>query len=292
MPRVLLVGLLQGPVAWLAIAGALSLGLQVAAGVSPAATIGVSLIAGALAWAAIGLLGNALHRWRERRAVMEGLSGSAPRDGRAIVVVGTLEPLAGVLEAPFDGSRCLLYRYEVGFDQGAGRRRSVGTIARGAAMAPCAVATPSGSCRVLAVPDLDADTPSAPREEQVRRFQEYAARTTFTPRDRSADELLAQWADDDGHYRGDVRFGALEGDTSMWIMKQQHVPVGARVCVFGRYSAERRAVVAPIGSPMRMITGGPEAVAATLASQTRFRAVLGAIFGAASAALVWLFASA
>ena len=76
--RTVLLGFLQGPVAWLLVSLSVSLTLQFRYGFAPSATIGVSLLSGAFAWASAGLLLSAFHRWRERAVIMGGVAGVAP----------------------------------------------------------------------------------------------------------------------------------------------------------------------------------------------------------------------
>lgn len=63
--KIVILGLLQGLVAWLAVSFAIAWVLQARFGFPWSATIGVSLLSGTLAWASIGLLLSAFHRWRE-----------------------------------------------------------------------------------------------------------------------------------------------------------------------------------------------------------------------------------
>ena len=231
-----LVGFLQGPVAWLLVSSCVSFYLQVRHGLRVGSTVGVSLLAGGFAWAAIGLLSSAAGRWREHAAIRSGAAGVTPVDGRAAVLVGTLQPLGIPLRAPLDGTQCVAYSYAISIDRGSGRKRNVATIARGTGLTPSVVVTSTGSYKLLVVPEIEADEPSTSREQQLSRFLEYAGHTAFTPREESADELLAQWNDTDGDYRSDVAYASFDSiATSHWILKQRHVPVGARACVFGRY---------------------------------------------------------
>jgi hypothetical protein len=291
--KTLVIGLIQGPVAWLAIAAAISLGLQLRRGASLPATIGVSLLGAALVWAAVGLLGSALRRWRERAAILGGASGTAPRDGASALLVGMIEGSGPPLRAPLDGSACLAYTYEIKDDRGTGRRRTISTVARGVALAPATIVTRTGSYRLLAVPALEASAPSLSRSQMIANFGRYARETTFIDKKEAADELLAQWADADGDYRSDVAYVRLDGiETDKWVLQQQHLPPGSQVCVFGRYSSERRGIVPSAGGPVRVIRGSAEQVAASLRATIVTRGLLGVAFAAAAAGLLWIFSQA
>lgn len=237
-----------------------------------------------------GLLFSAFNRWRERAAILGGVSGVAPRDGANAVLVGTIEASGPPLRAPLDGSACVAYTYEIKDDRGTGKQRTISNIARGVALAPATIVTRTGSYRLLAVPALEASEPALTRSQMIANFERYARETRFIDRKDAADELLAQWADADGDYRSDVAYVRLEGiETDKWVLQQQHLPPGSQVCVFGRYSSERRGIVPSAGGPVRVIRGNAEQVAASLRSKIVTRSVLGVIFGAASAGLLWLF---
>lgn len=288
--KTVLIGLVQGPVAWLAIAATISVFLQSRMGFSLPATIGVSLLAGGLAWVAIGLLWSAFNRWRERAAILGGASAVAPRDGANAVLVGTVEAAGLPIRAPLDGSACVAYSYEIKDDRGTGKRRSISSVARGVALAPSMIVTRTGSYRLLAVPALEASEPSLTRSQMIANFERYARATTFIDKKGAADELLAQWQDADGSYRSDVAFMPLAGlETAQWVVQQQHLSPGSPVCVFGRYSNDKRGIVPSAGSTVRVVRGNPEQVAASLRSKVVTRGVLGVVFGAATAGVLWLF---
>lgn len=288
--KVVLLGLLQGPVAWLGVSLAISLLLQFRFGFSASATIGASLLAGAFAWASVGLLLSAFHRWRERSAIMGGVAGVAPEDGAHAVLVGVLEATGPLLRAPLDGSPCVAYSYEILDDRGTGRKRFVSNVARGIALTPTSIVTRTGAYRLLAVPALDANEPSATRTQMIESFQRYAREAIFIDQKGAADELLAQWEDVDGRYRSDVAYAQLtDTDTSHWVLRQQHMPAGSQVCVFGRYSAARGGIVPSVGGPVRLVRGNIEQVAASLRSAVVTRGLLGVGFAGAAAGIVWLF---
>ncbi|MEZ5286206.1 MAG: hypothetical protein R2712_15625 [Vicinamibacterales bacterium] len=289
--RSLRLGILLGPVAWLAVVGAVWGALQTYAGVGPGG-IGVSLVAGTAVWASVGLLVSAWGRWRERAAIASGVSGVRPADGAHSVLVGTLEPTGRPLSAPLDGAPCVAYRYEIIDDRGRGRRRHIATVYRGTAITPSLIVTPTGSYRLLAVPDIEGREPSGTRDEMVARFQAYAATTTFLDRSQSAGELVTRWDDADGEYRSDVAYDTpAPGDTDHWMFVQRHVPPGSRVCVFGLFSESRGGIVAG-AHPTRLIVGSPEQVMESLQSLVRVRAVLGVIAAIVAAGSVFLFLGA
>ena len=134
-----------------------------------------------------------------------------PVNGIRAVLVGTLEPvgLGPPLRAPFDGAECLTYSYQVTEVRGTGRRRTIFTHIKGVALAPSMIVTRTGSYRLLAVPELEGDEPTAPREQVIANLERYVRTTTFTSSDTSAQELLDRWSDADGVYRSDVGYTDL-----------------------------------------------------------------------------------
>jgi hypothetical protein len=283
------IGCLMGPVTWLAVSAALSFYLQTQTGAAFTETIGASLIAGVFGSASLGLLLSSAHRWRERAAIRGGIAGERPVDGRRTVLVGTLEPIGATLRAPLDGGECLAYSYDISETRGSGKRRSTFTHFKGVGLTPSMIVTRTGSYRLLVVPDLEADAPGASVDEMIAAFRRHAHGTTFTGPDTSAQELLDRWSDADGAYRSDVSYTPLDQvDLSRCQFTQQSVSRGAAVCVFGPYSAARGGIVPSSTSPVRLICGSVEQVAASLRSKVITRLVLGVIAGAAAVAVVTL----
>ena len=287
--RVILFGLLQSIGGWLATAALLAGLLNLQGGVAWPEAIGVALIASLFLWPAIGFFAGAISRLRERAAILAGSSGQAPQDGRHTVLAGRVVPTGAPLTAPMDGSACVMYTYEVVYDAGSGRRRSVGTMARGVALTACRITTAQGSYKLLAVPMIEGLTPENSSTDRLARFKDYVRRTPFIQADASASELLQQWSDDDGVYRSDVAFAPLEdADGRFWSLRQQHVPAGASVCVFGNYSQEKGGIVPTAAAPVRVIMGDVQEIAAGLRRQATNWFIVGIVLLALPAMVIWL----
>ncbi|MEP7116259.1 MAG: hypothetical protein ABI880_01670, partial [Acidobacteriota bacterium] len=288
-------GCLLGLGAWLGAAGAVSWLLQTRGGHPFLATMGVSALAGLFAAAAVGLLYAAFINRRERAALLSGVAGVRPSDGPGAVVVGMLEPMGPILHGPMDGAPCSIYSYEVSETRGSGKRRFIYKHFKGVALTPSTIVTASGSYRLLTLPDLEPATPSNTALERSAAFERYARTTTFIRKDAAAQELVDRWSDADGAYRSDVAYEELDAvDLANCQLEQRHVPPGARVCVFGTFSAAQGGIVPSTGlqSPPRLIVGDITQVAATLAATARTRLVLGVLATAASMGLVAAFMSA
>lgn len=287
------VGCLIGLGGWLLVAATLSAWLHLGLGVAVVDTLGVSALAGLASWAALNLLHAAWQSLRERAAIAGGHAGRAPADGARVVLVGTLEPLAGTLRAPLDGSECLAYDYRITEDRGSGRRRMILTHARGSGLAPSVIVTRSGRYRLLTVPDLQASPPATPSSGHIAAFQRHArsARLITVAAD-AAQELADRWTDDDGAYRADVCHTPLDRlDLTRCMLTQQHVRPGAPVCVIGFFDQVRGGVgpsPAWAGNP-RLIEGDAMALQRTLGGTAVRRLLLAALLLLGAAALLAAF---
>ena len=287
--KVILVGLLQSIGGWLGTAGVLSLLLHMQAGMPWPAAFVISLGAGLFIWPAIGFFAGALSRWRERGAVLAGIAGRTPQDGRHTVLVGRIVPTGTTLTAPMDGADCVMYSYEVIYDAGSGRQRRRVTMARGVGLAACRIVTAHGGHKLLAVPMIIGRSPENSSEDRLMRFQSYVRRTTFIKADASAGERMRQWADDDGVYRSDVAYAPLEdADGRFWFLNQQHVPAGESVCVFGNYSEAKGGIVPTSAAPVRVMVGDVQEIAAGLRRQATNWVIVGIVLLALPAMILWM----
>ncbi len=279
---------------WLGLCAGLVLFLQQAYGRSPSQTVGPSLLIGGIAWIAVLQWLSAAQAWRQRRALSRGMAGVPPRHGRQAVLVGNIQALGATIVGPLDGALCVAYRYEISEHVGSGKKASHVTHYKGVALVPCVVTTPTGSYRLLAVPEIDGAIPESTRERMLAKAADYIQGTTFTSRTTSARELEERWSDTDGAYRSDVSYG--DGgtvDLANCRLIQQHVPSGAEVCVFGLYSDAKGGIVAHAnwGKPTRLVVGSADQAARLLASSVRTRLIVGLIIGAGASGLFWAFAS-
>ena len=296
--RGLIVGTVKILLGWVLVVAGVIGGLHVATGRPPIAALGAGLLAGSLAWAAAACLLTAARALRERAAIRRATSGAPPQDGATVLVghIDTAEPLA----APFDGSACVAYTYEITRDIKSGRTMSRVVLYRGVGLAPSQITTAAGCFRLLAVPTIEgaevsSNQPDAdPSGATLRRIASYVSATPFTPRTAGHKELEARWSDADGVYRSDVS-AVTEPTVSLEGCRfdQRTVPRGAQVCVFGHYSESARAIVAPASwaRPTRLLLGDPAVASAWLASRTRIQLVLAILLALAAAGVGVAFTS-
>ncbi len=152
--KIILFGLLQAFSGWL-VAGTLIAWYLQSHGMRLSDTIGIAIFGGLFAWASFGLFVSSYGRWRERAAILGGIAGTPPVDGKHGVLVGTIEVTGPRLQAPLDGSPCVMYTYLIENDTGSGKSRALSTIARGVALTPSRIVTRSGSYKLLVLPDCD-----------------------------------------------------------------------------------------------------------------------------------------
>jgi hypothetical protein len=104
-----------------------------------------------------------------------------------------------------------------------------------------------------------------------------------------------QWSDVDGEYRREQRrvdAVALPDDVTM---TERAIERGARVCVFGPYSAERRAIVADPrdwSKIVRVMKGDPDAVVRQLGASVVRRLIGTVVFAAIATAVIAMFIAA
>ena len=261
-------------------------------GVAPDASFGAAVFLGLFIWAGFGLLYSALRGLREWWAVRAALAGGEPADGAGAVLVGTLQPTAACLQAPFDGDDCVAYAYKVQLDSGSGRQRTITTCFQGVGLAPCTIATAVGYFRLLTVAELDPGTTSSTNLQRAQ-VERYVRATTFKPKAQSADELLRRWDDADGNYRSDIAAVSPEQvDWARCTYSQQVVRCDSPVCVIGYFSAAQRAFVVPPAwaAATRILGGRPDAVALAIAATARSRLLWGGMLIGAVLVATWAIA--
>lgn len=279
-----------------ALVTAIGAGLRRWYGTSPSDAIGVSIFGGLFAWLAVNLLIAAVNAWRERAALRAGIAGTPPVDGRQAILVGHIEPAGAMLRAPLSGRDCVAYTFEIYVWKFVGRSQSRVVYCDGIALAPAVIVTRAGSFRLLAVPELTLDEAELDREAALKRAAELMRTIPFVPPPKpfTRPEIEKQWNDDDGEYRRERKHVAEEVDLSLCKMSERHVERGARVCVFGQYSASKRAIVPDPNDwskITRVMKGDPDAIISQLGSSI-VRRLLGAVIcGGVAAGLIAAFAA-
>jgi hypothetical protein len=107
--KLLLIGALQLFGGW-AVVSAL---LQAHPAVSGSAAVGISIFGGLLLWVASALIASSVDRMRERATTLRGIDAVPPKERGCSVIVGRIESMGEVSQAPLDGSplRCVQLRH-------------------------------------------------------------------------------------------------------------------------------------------------------------------------------------
>jgi hypothetical protein len=255
--------------------------LERGAGLAPRNTVAPAMFIALLLVIAVALIIGAGRLLRERAQIAAAVRGKAPRDGRRVVLVGTIHATRAPLIAPFSAQRSVAFRYDISRWTGSGRHRSLAVLADGVALTESHLRTASGEYRLLAVPSLDA--PAEPLDAAARRRAEAHLRGVpffeAEPGFRRP-EIEKEWTDDDGAYRRERRHTGGEIDLEECSLSESVIRDGAPVIVTGLYSAARRGIVPdPNWANTTQLTPG-DAVAG--AQRLRQRAVRYAIFAALS----------
>jgi hypothetical protein len=274
--------------AWAAIVAGIGAGLYRWYGVAPFEGAGVAVFAGLFVWVAGSLLISAARAWGERATIAAGIAGTPPVDGRQTILAGHIEPAGAPLTSPLSGRECVVYTFEIYEMRGSGKSRFKAALCDGVALVPSIIVTPSGSYRLLAVPELVCNASVLEHDRALARAGALMRALPMEPKREglSRPEIEKQWADDDGAYRRERRHVAEDVRLGRCTMIEHVIESGSRVCVFGEYSAARRAIVADPNDwskITRIMKGDPDAIARQLRGSV-FRRLIGATLSAAAAA--------
>lgn len=211
--------------------------------------------------------------YRERKTLLDAMTGTPPEDGKWVAVSGTIQT-PYPLTAPISGQPAVAYEYKISRDEGSGKGRAEIVYYSGKALAPSTISTRQGTVRLLAVPaftELDnSEISSANAGENVR---EYIEQTTFQARDTSKkrrEGLEAEWTDDDGQFRSDKQMAGLPDDfPNNFEFQEKRIQQGEQICAFGLFSRQRGGIVPhPNWSKhTRIMRGDASAVASKLRSR-------------------------
>jgi hypothetical protein len=218
-----------------------------------------------------------------------------------VAIAGTLEPEGATLHAPLSGSECLVYDWSISHWSTGDLERVIGTTRNtgtgrteqvdknGFGLAPSVIRSEGRAIRLLALPGLEGfpDTPA--KRMTAERARSYIGATHFEelPLARRLSEVARITADDTGAIRADWKLTDKEGLENA-MFQERFLPPGAAVCVVGRYSAAKNAIVpeANVGG-VRAIRGSREEALAFVGSSYLGAIVAGALLILLPAAVIW-----
>jgi hypothetical protein len=235
-----------------------------------------------------------------RKARMEGGDAALlaepegpPRDGERVAIGGTIELTGPPLRAPLSGVECVAYDYSISHwvPGSTGRERGSDRIDRsGMALAPSQVRTSLRSVRLLAYPGLEG-FPSSGLEHAgtVERARRYIEATTFQDQSSllAVGEVAGLMADRTGNVRKDWKVTSHD-DLENARFSERVLPVGAKACVIGRYSAGENAIVPEANTGGVRIIAGSRAEALASVRGSRVAGLLvGALMIVLPTAAIW-----
>jgi hypothetical protein len=242
-------------------------------------------------WLGLMTLWSIRVAFRDARAVRSAHAGAPLRDGEWTALFGTIVADEGALRSPFTDEECCVYAYKVG-SAGLYPGHLQRVDLEGYGMAACHVESDRGSIALLGFPDLDAFPAQFPDSPEVRqRGQVYVDTTEFERTDtgmRDTFSLREQlYGSAEPTIRRDWKEGSQRVDLAQESIVERRVQQGTRVCVFGRYSAAKRALVGSYGNGDMIQIKKPDPVTASPFRTWAWRLVLGVALIALCNAALW-----
>jgi hypothetical protein len=240
-----------------------------------------------------------------RAAVLKrARAGEPPRQDGPVAATGVVRAEGDPLRGPISGIECVAYQYRLYTSQWlpGGKLREV-PIYWGYACRAFRIDSPSQAFRVIAVPQLADKATQHDSSESRQRAKAYVAATRYEPKRAIAGIASAAAAmfselvtEPSGDVRRDWQAEDVNVDIDELLMEETVVPVGATVSVWGRWSAERGAIVpGALGEGelgVILATGTAEELgrggSSELPSSVLSVAVTAVLLLLAGAALVWL----
>lgn len=255
-----------------------------------AASLGAGFVCGIPAFLALAGFDGVRTRLRERRLVVAGSRAVEPRDGRIQPFVGRISG-RNALTAPLTGRNCVMYHYSATHMSSKSRV----TDAEGYALSPCSIDTAGGRFDVRAYlePEFSGDAVDLDAARASLTAYQQTAALTQQGLDFAKNwaESKAQLLDDDGSIRYDHGFAGDLGHTTLF--EEQVLQDGDEAAIFGRYSAERRAIVPDpqhaVLHMARLRKGSAADIARGFVLQAMLSGFVAVMFAAATVGLVGMF---
>jgi hypothetical protein len=244
-----------------------------------------------------GLVGKWLWGSRDQAALRRAQGNEPMKDGRLEAAIGAIHPLAAPLQAPFSGSACVAYQYEM--KARLGDRKA---DAFGFALTPSVIRTSRGDVRLLGWGLLDQfPEERAAGDEAAARARAYLVAARPEALGAAAvvkmiDQMDEVFVDDDGAVRKDWK---LTDEDLPWpgqMITERRVSVGETVCALGIFSTEKGGLVPRRGRSInRLYRGSGMATSGRLEGEARSMLGAGTLFFLVShaflAAVVYLSAT-
>ena len=212
-----------------------------------------------------------------------------PKDGERVAISGTIEPLGDPLRSPFSGTECVAYDYSITHipklpplldDRSSSHRQqnSPVTDRSGFALAPSIIRSGVREIRLLAFPGLERFPASDLGEGTLERAKAYVAATKFEEQSvlGAPAQVRRLLEDRTGDVRVDWKLSSHSTLEDSGFM-ERYVPVGAKACVVGLYSAKENAIVPQGGVGGTRLIRGTRAEALEFLRDTGTGSIIAAI---------------
>jgi uncharacterized protein len=170
-----------------------------------------------------------------------------PRDGERVAIAGTIEPIDATLVAPFSGCECVAYDYEATHFKQRGKSNDEVIDRSGLGLAPSVIRSGVRTIKLLAFPsmeDFKSEVNDDAFRERAKSFLKANAGEDKTGlfTIASLGDIADLLRDQSGAIRKDWRL-TDHHDLEHSFFSERALPPRTKVCVVGRYSAEKNAVV-------------------------------------------------
>lgn len=216
-------------------------------------------------------------------------------DGEKEAVWGPVEPLGGLLTAPFSGRSCVAYEYDAKKPSSDGRG---GSAIAGFALCPSVIRSSRGDVLLYGFSMLDQFPKTLLGEdpEARRRAQEYAARTPFeTMALAKVGSMISQMdeamADDDGSVRKDWKMGDGELSLDLCELEEQVIVPGEMITAVGIWDAARGGIVPKKGGSstiVQLMPGGGLAMVMHAEKRPWFTLFFALVWAGFAHVAIWL----
>jgi hypothetical protein len=243
--------------------------------------IPVAFIGGVILWLGVLFAVGTVQRVREWRLIRDAFTGAPRGEGETVAVIGRLSATGSPEISPMTATQAVAYKYKITRPAG----KNTQTLYEGFALAPSAIYSNNGIVKLFAFPDLKVKARVLKGAEIEGVMRDSIARTSFSRFGAHFTDIMEGLRRDLGNDQGrlhvdhsftedtDIR-GAL---FSEWVVKP-----GDNVCVIGRYSAARQAIVPDPHEPLNLTS-------LTVGDESSFgRRALMSAFGSAFMSLILL----
>ena len=208
---------------------------------TPGSALFGGLAGGILLIIALSWLGTIPGRIADWLRIVSARMGSEPRDGKRVALIGTLRA-HGELLTPFSRERCVLYAYEIVMNVRSGKTSSVQRAYEGFAMVPLTIEHGAERTRILAKPELELKATQPKHDGARAHAQTFIETAHFVAPSKDEKDM----SHGDGSLRYDYFREPRQEKLRGAALQEKFLRAETNVCALGTWSADRRALLAPV----------------------------------------------